>query len=283
MDTVLVDGTVNDIPYKALAPGSDTANLPLILLLHGAFSSADRLGQIQSLVAGLWADGSLPPCVLACASTPTVGGFYIGGWETVVAEALPAEIHRRFATDPARVSLLGASMGGYGALKIAFGDPARWTAVAATSPALLNDAPGPRNTISVLAALRDAMTVSGWERESVLHRLRRRADEIRAARLPIMLRCGDRDAFAMHDGTERLHRELWDLDVAHEYHLVRDADHGGPEPADSTRAALIFLAAALRTPVAVPDDVVALRAMIAPERAEAARRDPDTDRRYGRV
>jgi S-formylglutathione hydrolase len=283
MDTVLVDGTFTDIAYQALAPDENTRNLPLILLLHGAFSSAERLGQLQPLVADLWADGTLPRCVLACASTPTVGGFYIGAWETAVAEALPAEIHRRFGTDPARVSLLGASMGGYGALKIAFADPARWTAVAATSPALLNDAPGPRNTINVLAALRDAMTVSGWERESALHRLRRHADRIRAANLPIMLRCGDRDAFAMHDGTERLHRELWELDVAHEYHLVRDADHGGPEAADSMRAALTFLAAAQRTPVAVSAEVVALRAMIAPERAEAARRDPDTDRRYGRM
>lgn len=279
MDT----GTIGDIPYKVLTPPGDTRGLPLVLVLHGAFSSADRLDDLLPPVTGMWADGSLPPCVLACASTPTVGGFYIGGWETAVAEALPAEIHRRYRTDPARVSLLGASMGGYGALKIAFADPGRWAAVAATSPVLLNDAPGPRNTVSVLAALRDAMTVSGWERESVLHRLRRHADAIRAAELPIMVRCGDRDVFALQDGAERLHRELWDLDIAHEFHLVRDADHAGPEAADAARAALAFLAAAWRTHEGVPEEVAALRAMLAPELAAAARRDPDVHRRYGRL
>ncbi|WP_051800205.1 alpha/beta hydrolase-fold protein [Catenuloplanes japonicus] len=279
MDTALLDGTIGATAYKTLRMPEEAEDL--IVLLHGAFSSADRLVQLRPMIEGMWADGTLPPCVLACASTPTVGGFYIGEWETLVAKTLPEEIGRRFGTT--RVSLLGASMGGYGALKIAFADPARWTAVAATSPALLNDTPGPRNTISVLAALRDTMTAAGWERESALHRLRRHADEIRAARLPIMLRCGDRDAFALHDGTERLHRELWDLDIAHDYHLVRDADHAGPEAADSTRAALTFLAASMRAPADDPEDVTALRAMIAPDRAEAARRDPDTGRRYARL
>src|SRR5271156_5002358 len=30
-----------------------------------------------------------------------------------------------------------------------------------------------------------------------------------------------------HDGAEFLHRVLWELDLSHEYHLVRSADHGG--------------------------------------------------------
>jgi hypothetical protein len=38
----------------------------------------------------------------------------------------------------------------------------------------------------------------------------------------------NRDFLNAHDGAEFLHRVLWDLDLWHEYHLVRNADHGGP-------------------------------------------------------
>jgi hypothetical protein len=42
------------------------------------------------------------------------------------------------------------------------------------------------------------------------------------------LEAGDRDFLNAHDGTEFLHRILWDLDLSHEYCLVRNAEHGGP-------------------------------------------------------
>jgi len=47
-------------------------------------------------------------------------------------------------------------------------------------------------------------------------------------RLSIYLEAGDKDFLNARDGTEFLHRVLWDLDLSHEYHLVRGADHGGP-------------------------------------------------------
>lgn len=309
MDTEIVDDVTGDVRWQALRPAGAGGGLPLIVLLHGAFSSADLVTRIRPVAEGLWDDGVLPPAVIACASTPTLGGFYLGEWETFVAETFPDMLRRRLGTDPDRTALMGASMGGYGALKIAFASPYRWRAVAAVSPALLDDDPGPRNTISVLGDLRDAMVAAGWERSSVRHRLRGNADAVRASNLPIMLRCGDRDVFALHDGTERLHRDLWDLDVAHDYHLVRDADHDEPEATAAMRAALTFVAAALpgdpHAPIGArshaphesdpraphetdphaphetePDG---LRAMLAPKLAEAARRDPDATRRYGRM
>ncbi|GAB7052094.1 alpha/beta hydrolase [Catenuloplanes indicus] len=285
MDTEIVDDVAGDVRWRALRPSGAGAGLPLIVLLHGAFSSADLVTRIRPLVDRLLDRGELAPAVVACASTPTVGGFYLGGWETFVAQTFPDVLHRRLGTDLERVALLGASMGGYGALKIAFASPHRWRAVAAVSPALLDDEPGPRNTIGVLGELRDAMAAAGWEHSSVRHRLRGNADSIRRSGLKIMLRCGDRDVFALHDGTERLHRELWDLDVAHDYHLVRDADHDEPEATAAMRAALTFVAAALHDePGAVRGDAPGgLRALLAPDLAEAVRRDPDTSRRYGRM
>ncbi|MEV8517715.1 alpha/beta hydrolase-fold protein [Dactylosporangium sp. NPDC051484] len=313
------------MPYTVLTPDGWTSGetLPLILVLHGANSSSDFLATLQPIVDGAWADGSLPRSVIASASTPTIGGFYIdrtgNGWESLIATSFPRLLEQEYGADPTRVSLMGASMGGYGALKIAFAEPSRWLAVAAVAPALLPaltpEQLRPRNTLDVLARLSSEMADEGhgFAANSVLHRLRGNADAIRASGLPILLRCGDTDVFAMHDGTEQLHRALWDLDIGHEYHLVHGADHLGPEAVSAQRAALAFIAAAQRRAAgedrtAADRDLeaawrdwaaggrqtappkfdafgasasVALRATLEPELAEAERRDPTTARRYG--
>ncbi|MFI7618177.1 alpha/beta hydrolase-fold protein [Nonomuraea terrae] len=313
----------DEVPYGVLAPDGHGGALPLIVVLHGANSSSDFLAMLQPIAEALWADGTLPPSLIACASTPTAGGFYIdrpgNAWESLIATAFPRLLAKEHGADPDRVALMGASMGGYGALKIAFADPARWLAVAAVAPALL-PAPAPedlrpRNTLDVLGTLGREMAAEGdgYAANNVLHRLRGNADAVRAAGLPILLRCGDRDVFALHDGSEQLHRALWDLDIGHDYHLVHGGDHLGPEAVASQRAALAFVGAAQRR--AAGEDrtdadreleaawrdwaaagrqgapprldafgvsaSTAVRAMLAPELAEAARRDPTTARRYG--
>ncbi|MER7006221.1 alpha/beta hydrolase-fold protein [Dactylosporangium sp. NPDC000555] len=318
----LVEG---EVPYAVLTPEGWTSDetLPLILFLHAANSSSDFLAMVQSIADGAWANGSLPRSVIASASTPTTGGFYIdragNGWESLIATAFPRLLEKQYGADLTRVSLMGSSMGGYGALKIAFAEPSRWLAVAAVAPALLPvltpEEVRARNTLDVLARLSSEMADEGggFAANSVLHRLRGNADAVRASGLPIFLRCGDADVFAMQDGTEQLHRALWDLDIGHEYHLVHGADHLGPEAISALRAALAFIGAAQRR--AAGEDrtaadreleaawrdwaaggrqgdppkldafgvsaSVALRAMLEPELAEAVRRDPTTARRYG--
>lgn len=297
----LVRGTFDDHGYIVLTPEGWTREerLPLILVLHGANSSADVLTMLKPIIETT----DLPRTLIACVSTPTVGGFYLGRWERLVADAFPAHLTEVF--NIGQIALVGSSMGGYGALRIAFADPARFTAVAAVSPALLTEDPRPRNTLSVLAQFAAEM---GPE-DTITHRLRANADEVRASGLPILLRCGDRDVFNMHDGAERLHRDLWDLDIAHDYHLVRDADHLGPEATGALRAAFAFVGAAQRAATADrslddawlaweasgkqgdppafdafgPSASTAIRVMMADELASAARQDPDAARRYGRL
>jgi S-formylglutathione hydrolase len=309
MSSQLTRGVLpGDIAYTVLTPAAAGPPLPLTLVLHGAGSSSEFLATVQPLVDGMWADGSLPPAVLACASTPTAGGFYLGRWERLIADDFPAMLAAEHGADPERISLIGASMGGYGALKIAFAEPARWQAVAAIAPALLPADLRPRNTVGVLAELGQEMTAAGFAESSVLGRLQANADAIRASGLPIFLRVGDSDVFNLHDGTEQLHRALWDLDIGHEYHLVHGGDHLGPEAMAAQRAALAFAGAAGSAP---GDDelaaewrawtdnarkgtpprldaegasaTVALRVMLELELAEAVSQDPTTDRRYGEI
>ncbi|HWN58381.1 MAG TPA: hypothetical protein VNO74_09790, partial [Methylomirabilota bacterium] len=141
------------------------------------------------------------------------------------------------------------------------------------------------------------------------------ADAIKKSGLAIYLEVGDEDFLNAHDGTEFLHRVLWDLDIAHEYRLIRGADHGGPTLVPRIRDAFAWLgsvsAQLLRADAASspsPDERAAsewiergltrdpppvdpgsdafiriLRAQLKPARDQAAKIDPTTSRRYGKL
>lgn len=239
------------VDYQVITPpGWDgSRSLPLVLVLHGAFSSAAILEKNEAAYERVF-----PDAVVACASTPTHGGFYIGEWEDLVAREFPTLVAERFNADLSMMLLLGASMGGYGALKMAFTEPTRYLATATVLPALLPgetlaDVPS-RNTPGVLADLRDTMAAAGYEKEHVVSRLRRNADAIRQSGVPLWLECAGKDDFLLHEGAEYLHRVLWDLGIGHDYHLVQGAGHGGPETPAMEQRARQFLADALRRVIA---------------------------------
>ena len=125
-----------EVEYRVITPpGWDAGGRwPLLVVLHGADSSAAVLDAQVPIYDGLWATRSYPELLVACVSTATHGGFYINPWESLVADEFPRHLAERFRADLDTILLMGASMGGYGALKIAFADPARFTAVAGLSP-----------------------------------------------------------------------------------------------------------------------------------------------------
>jgi S-formylglutathione hydrolase len=248
------------VDYRVITPPGWTsaARLPLLLVLHGANSAAPVLAGQVPMYEELWADGSLPPVIVGCVTVPTRAGFYIdwpgdgGRWESLVSAEFPAHLQDRFGADPRWLMITGASMGGYGALKIAFRDPGRFAAVAVMAPAVFPaespSAVGPRNTLGDLQHLLAAMRQvpgRGGDSSSAVERLRAGAGEIRRSGLAILVECGDSDCFNLHDGAEYLHRVLWDLDISHDYRLIRGADHVGPQLADRQRAVLRFLGGAL--------------------------------------
>lgn len=319
------------VDYRVITPPGWTraARLPLLLVLHGANSAASVLEGQAALFGALWADGSLPPVVVGCVTVPTRGGFYIdwpgdcGRWESLVSAEFPAHLRDQFGADLGQLLITGASMGGYGALKIAFRDPERFVAVAVMAPAVFpaeaHAAVGPRNTLGdlqhLLAAMRRAPG-QGRDSSSAVQRLRAGAAGIRRSGLAISVECGDSDCFNLQDGAEYLHRVLWDLDISHDYRLIRGADHVGPELAGRQRAALRFLGGALvlrqadgsaastgRDPDVIadyrawlaaggpgpapaidtgsPQGPAVLRLLLEPQRQAATAEDPGMGRRYG--
>ena len=59
--------------------------------------------------------------------------------------------------------------------------------------------------------------------------------------LKIYIEVGDLDMFHLDEGTEYLHRVMWDHGIPHEYRLVENGDHTGATINPRMRAALRFL------------------------------------------
>jgi S-formylglutathione hydrolase len=256
-DSVAVNTVVE---YRVLTPPrwAPGEPLPLVLHLHGAMSSSASLEHAQPLYEEAWGHGELPRAIVVCPSTPTLGGFYIDRpgalWESLVADALPQQLGREYGPFTS-TALIGASMGGYGVLKIALRDPARYLAVAAISPAVfpgeaIDKVPG-RNIPAVLGDLHRAMAADSndpgaYGFNSVYGRARAHSAQILSAQLPILIDCGAEDEFLLHEGAGFLRGVLSDLGVPHEYRLVAGAGHMGESAERRTRGAIRFLGSALR-------------------------------------
>jgi S-formylglutathione hydrolase len=121
-----------------------------------------------------------------------------------------------------------------------------------------------------------------YEADHPGNRARKCADEIRANDLAIWLDAGSCDALNAHDGAEFLHRTLWDLDIRHEYHLLRDADHIGTTLLPRIEQAFAFVGQHLSRQAPGKDaNEVALRSMLEPLKDRALREDPTLARCYG--
>jgi S-formylglutathione hydrolase len=288
------------IPYAVMTPqGGDPGPLPLCVVLHGGGGSRKSLADCAPLFEMWWSEGSLPPMVLA---SPSAGmRYYVEEWDTLIAadflEHLRATCNVR--GDRNSTAITGMSMGGYGALKIAFANPEKFGAVAAMEAVLdpgLHDAQiTARNRLHHSAGGPPRLIGPGrdaafFEANNPANRAIANAARIREQDLAMYIEAGDHDFINVHDGAEFLHRVLWDLDISHEYRLTRGADHAGPMLIPRMRAAYVWLGSVLVPEERAEGDptspsslacVRTLRAQMEPVRKLAAQGDPTTDRRYG--
>ncbi|MFG0320505.1 MAG: alpha/beta hydrolase [Planctomycetota bacterium JB042] len=118
---------------------------PWVLWLHGMFEDGDRFhagGGAKALDA-LRGEGRIPALVLVTPTAPRrtiyANGEAEGDIEDYVLKDVTAyvEEHYRVAEDRAGRALMGVSMGGMGALRIAFKNPRRYATVAVHSAAAL--------------------------------------------------------------------------------------------------------------------------------------------------
>lgn len=125
---------------------------PVLYLLHGlngASTDWQTLGSIQAALDHLIAARTIKPLIVVMPS----GGnsWYVdsadisgpGNYATAIGHDLPSAVEAAFpvGTDRAHRAIAGLSMGGFGALRLGLGEPERYQAVAALSPAIWQNVP----------------------------------------------------------------------------------------------------------------------------------------------
>jgi len=203
-------------------------------VLHGLFENHsfwERRG-LAAMLDGLWASKDVPEMLVV-----TVDGgnsFFVNGpagrYEDLVTRDLVSYTEATYRVVPGRDkrALLGVSMGGYAALRIAFSHPAVFRAVGAHSAMLLSEIPtadlGARG--GQMAAFHrvfgDPIDTALWRASDPIA-LADRADPKTAPAL--YFDCGDRDRYGLFHGNDALHRRLSDRKVEHEFALL-PGDHG---------------------------------------------------------
>ena len=137
------------LPYNIYLPESvgPEARYPVVYLLHGYGASHHewvRRGKIAEALDRMIAAGEIAPVI---AVMPGAGkSWYVdsarfggpGDYETAITRDLVEGIDAAYPTrsEPGARGIAGSSMGGHGALRLSFGHPGTFSAVAALSPAI---------------------------------------------------------------------------------------------------------------------------------------------------
>ncbi len=272
VETSLVPAPVE---YAALLPdGYDGQGepLPLLLMLHGSGRDREDIVRWQPQIERLWREGGLPEMVVATPSVPA-GMIYLDSydgsaqWETFLMKEFLPYLRRRFrAGDDRKTTMVtGISMGGLGGLRLAFKHSETFGATASMEPGAWpglywDEVPGQnkiRHAASRANLFGDPFDELRWQAANPASIAA--ADPARLKDLAIYFECGDEDSLGFQAGNEFLHRTLWRLRIAHEYRLVRWADHIGGSLAERSLNRFRFLARYLEQPAETEPAVTQFR------------------------
>jgi putative tributyrin esterase len=236
-----------------LPPSFDTdkaRHFPVLYFLHGLGDNEQFFvhSGAWNITEDLWEKGELKEFLIA---TPDAGAsFYINSqdgkcrYEDFLLQEFFPVIERRYRGAPGRAhrAIAGISMGGYGALHLAFGHPQLFVAASAQSAALIDKLPvflgpepnSPRARVlgRVFGSPPDA---EFWDRNSPLV-LARTAN---LSGLKLYFDCGDQDDYGFETGATALDRVLSKRHIAHEFHIY-SGRHDAAYFAEHLAASLTF-------------------------------------------
>ena len=226
------------VPYCIMLPpafdADKTRHFPILYLLHGLGDNEQffiHSGE-WNLVEDMREKGELKDFLIA---TPDGGAsFYINAKDGkeryedfLVQEFLPF-IEKRYRVSPGRANraISGISMGGYGALHLAFRHPQLFSAVSAHSAALIEKLPVFLGGAAAQSNQPNRARIFGgvfgsppdavyWNQQSPIT-LARTAN---LAGLKIYFDCGDQDDYGFDAGAAVLDKVLTTRHIAHEFHL----------------------------------------------------------------
>ena len=254
------------ITYNAYLPEADGARTPVVYLLHG-FGADDRewldLGGVAETLDRMIGAGEIGPLI---AVMPEAGkSWYVdsarfggpGDYETAILRDLIPAIDAAYPTLPDRAhrGIAGVSMGGFGALRLAFAHPDVFGAVVGLSAGLFK--PGGVSWLEAETTAEAEMDawfpkvfgphfdVGVYSAQTPFAYAPGMADE--AAPPAIMLIVGDDDYFQLHDGAAELYLDLRSMGLKPELR-VGDGGHDWTFWRGMEGEAFRFLDAALQGP-----------------------------------
>jgi S-formylglutathione hydrolase FrmB len=222
------------LPASYSSASSKSQRYPVLYLLHGLGGNEQTMA-----VDGEWT------ALQDLRRDHKVGDFLVvapDGWDTFyinsrdgktpygdffLREFMPfIERTYRVRTERAAHGITGFSMGGYGALRIAFAQPELFGSVSAHSAALMREPPEGVNAGASSGNLAAQLLTSVfgnpidqefWDLNSPF--LLARKNAVALMKMKIYFDCGTEDSFGFYQGASELHQTLDSLKIPHEFHL----------------------------------------------------------------
>ena len=225
------------VRYCAFLPASfdqdKTRRYPVLYYLHGLGDNEQSLLNLGGwdLIEELRRQGKIGDFIVLAPS----GGrtFYLNSadgklrYEDFLTQEFMPQMEKKYRVEAGRASrgITGVSMGGYGALRLAFKYPQQFAAVSAQMPALIAEIPpnfaaaGPGTPASMLGDIFGSpFDQAYFERNNVFHYARTDpAPELK--RMKIYFDVGSNDDYGFEQGAQKLHLLLDSRGIANELHI----------------------------------------------------------------
>ncbi len=246
-----------DLVYSAYLPpgyGADGRRYPTLYLLHGKDGNHGEWlhdGHLRETLDRMIAAGTVAPMIVIM---PDGGGdsWYVdskalggdGNYGTAIGADLVAYVDKTYRTEPERRfrAIAGLSMGGFGALRLAFITPFRYCAAASFSGALWagmtdTSAPGDRVGRIFNGAFGRPFDPRRFVAENPLSMIK----TVAAAKDPpaVFLTVGDQDRYKLYDDTFIAFKRMRDAGMNVSMRMTR-GDHEWSTWAEELPAALRF-------------------------------------------
>lgn len=227
------------LPKDYDADANKDVKWPLVIWLHGMWEDHLRFynrGGAPMLDQAI-GDGSLPHCVFVCANGGRTS-MYLNRkdqrWEDLITVELLAHLVKNYRISERREerALMGVSMGGMAALRIAFTKPEVFGTVGAHSAAIFAEDPeqlperlkGMATRLGLDEEFGNPIQKEPWQKANPVC-IAAAVDPKALAALGIYFDAGTNDRLGLATGNKALHDKLVERKIAHEWRLIEGGGH----------------------------------------------------------